>query len=176
MFRTVTQLPPSGSQRRARSSAPGGAIAAGQGSAGFGMVSALLALSLLAVFALVAAAVAVNERRSALNEELHTGAFMSADSGGEAAINWLRARDQPPAISNMATLQVGALGETTLRHSQRYEYQINMTNMPGNPRGRIGYSPSYQDFFYDINSRGEDGLEGQSNVGMQVMKLTRLGY
>jgi hypothetical protein len=181
MFGTLTHSPIGRSRRRARPAAGGCATSDDRGEAGFGMVSALLALSLLAVFALVAAAVAVNERRSALNEELHTGAFMSADSGGEAAINWLRSRDQAPPLSNFATRQVANPGETSLRHSQRYEYQISMpATAPGgggNPRPRAGYSVnSYLDFVYDVNSRGEAGVEGQSNVGMVVNKLTRMGY
>jgi hypothetical protein len=181
MFGTCTQ-PTAGAQPlRSNGGAVGAPPRAVRADAGFGMVSALLALSLLAVFALVAAAVAVNERRSALNEELHTGAFMSADSGGEAAINWLRARDQPPPINNFATRQVANPAETTLRDSQRYQYQVTMPlNGPtglANPQPRPGYGVNtYRDFIYNVNSRGEAGVEGQSNVGMTVNKLTRLGY
>jgi Tfp pilus assembly protein PilX len=140
---------------------------------GIGMVSAMLALSLLAVFALVAAGLAMNERRSAFNEEVHTGAFLSADSGGEAAINWLRVRESAPPIQDFATLRVANPQETVLHGSQRYDYSISFVQW----RPRAGYAVNtYRDFIYDVDSRGEAGTEGESNVGLTVSKMTRQGY
>ena len=70
----------------------------------------MLALSLLGVFALVAASLAVNEKRSTFNDRVHLNAFVSADSGGEVAIAWLRNQPRPPFVvdfgANMRVHQI----------------------------------------------------------------------
>ena len=143
---------------------------------GVGLVSVMLALSLVAVFAVVAASMAVNERRTSFNELNYTSAFLSADSGGEQAIGFLMVQDRPPVITDMSTWRVDT--ETGIQMSghtsQAFGYDMRMR---GNPRPRKGYDvQKFRDFFYDVDAEGEAGVDGESNVSLIVSKLTNLNY
>lgn len=152
--------------------------------AGIGLVSVMLALSLLAVFALVAASLAVNERRTAYNEVVHTTAFLSADSGGEAAIAWLMQGDRPPPLVDFATGQVNqenSLAMDMTEANQSFGFDLKMRRdlntgvfmaVP-----RPGYDPNrFMDFIYDVDAEGHAGLDGESNISVIVSKLTTIHY
>jgi hypothetical protein len=151
---------------------------------GVSLVSTMLALSLLAVFAMVAASLAVNERRTAFNDLSHAQSFIAADSGGEAAIAWLLLTNRPPLITDMGTGKVRAQGMTTMTSYsyQDYGFDVRMRPdpRPGIPfmtKARPGYDPSrYLDFFYDVDATGAAGPDGRSDVSVIVTKLTQLNY
>ena len=151
---------------------------------GVGLVSVMLALSLLAVFALVAASLAVNERRTAFNEMVHASSFIAADSGGETAIAWLMIQDRPPAVQDMANGRVNNSFDLTMDMGshQQYDFDLRMrmdpnTGLPMVPRPRFGYDANvFRDFFYDVDARGEAGVDGESNVSVIVTKLTQVNY
>ncbi len=136
------------------------------------MVSAMLALSLLAVFALAAAHLAVDERRGAFNEFVRSGAFLSADSGGEAAVNWLLVRSKPVPIVDFASKRVTASATQTLHGTQRYDFDIRFMQT----RPRAGYDLSHMDYIYGVDSRGQASRQGSSNIALVVHKLGRAGH
>ncbi len=141
---------------------------------GTGLVSAMLTLSLLAIFGLVAAQLAVNEKRTSLNEFLRAGAVFAADSGGESAVAWITERNSPPPIVDFATKRIVAENATALGNgsSQNYDFDIAFQQM----RPRVGYDLSHVDFVYDVDSEGRAGMNGKSNVGLLVRKLNRSGH
>lgn len=151
---------------------------------GVSLISVMFALSLLAVFGLVAAGLAVNERRTSFNDLTHSQSFVAADSGGEAAIAWLMASNRPPKITNMATREVRATSMLNMNTSsyQDYAFKVHMRPDPNDPtlpliRPRPGYEPDrYMDFFYDVDADGEAGVEARSSVSVIVTKLTQLNY
>jgi Tfp pilus assembly protein PilX len=158
-----------------------------QNQRGVGLVNAMLALSLLAVFALVAASLAINEKRTTFNDLVHTGAFLSADSGGEEAIAWLRQQNRPPAIldfdvSTVVRSSADRQMELVGAH-QEFDYSVRLRTEAVDGinavpmRGRPGYDASdYADYFYVINSQGESGTTGESSVSLLVSKLSSVNY
>jgi len=151
---------------------------------GVSLVSTMLALSLLAVLALVAASLAVNERRTAFNDLSHTQSLVAADSGGEAAIAWLMLSNRPPRITDMATGKVRNQIMTTMASTSNQDFSFDVRMRPDpNPaltfmmRPRPGYDPTrYMDFFYDVDAAGAAGVDGRSDVSVIVTKLTQLNY
>ncbi len=159
-------------------------LASLRNSEGISLVSVMLALSLLAVFALVAASLAVNERRTAFNDLSHTQSFVAADSGGEAAIAWLMMSNRPPMITDMATGKVGNQTMTSMMSSSYQDFSFDVRMRPDPDPARIfmmrprpGYDPTrYMDFFYDVDAAGVAGVDGRSDVSVIVTKLTQLNY
>ena len=150
---------------------------------GVGLVGIMLAVSLLAVFALVAASLAVNERRTAFFDAVHNRSFMAADSGTEAAIAWLQLRDRPPVISDMATGKIvdTSMSSMLLGNDQGFEFDVRMRRDPVTSvfmtRPRPGYDPNrFLDFVYDVDATGVAGLDGRSDVSVIVTKLTPVNY
>lgn len=150
---------------------------------GASMVGVMLVLGLLAVFALLAASLAVNERRTTYNDFVHSSSFAAADAGGEAAIAWLIVQDRPPRITDMASGKVSATAPAAMQtHAgQHFDYDVNMRRDPvtGNflMRPRPGYDPSlFMDFVYDVEATGTAGVEGRSDVSVIVTKLTTINY
>ena len=139
---------------------------------GFGLVSTMLVLCLMAFIATAVAGLAVNERRGAFNTFVHSGAFLAADSAGEAAINWLRSRVAPAPMIDFASRRITSTGTTTLRNTQRFDYDIRFVRT----RPRAGYDLSHLDFVYNVDGHGQASREGDSNVAMVVSKLNRTGY
>jgi hypothetical protein len=152
------------------------------GESGLGLVNAMLALSLLGVFALVAASLAINERRSTFNDRVHVNAFVSADSGGEEAIAWLRNRPRPPFVLDFATsMRVYETQDRTMtayQADQKFDYAIRMrSGAEGGPRmHRFGNDTSFMDYYYVVDSHGEGGSKGESNVSLVVSRLAIGSY
>jgi len=137
------------------------------------LVATLLALALLAILALVAARLAVNERQSSWNEWVHAGSFQAADSGGEAAIGWLlETRGAPPIPNYGASMRVGSRGMTSLDGSQNYSYSVDFVRVTH----RAGNGVMFPEFYYNVSSSGEAGSNGKSNVNLLVSKQILLGY
>jgi hypothetical protein len=150
---------------------------------GVGVVGLMLVLSLLAIFALVAAGLAVDERRTASLDSVHHRSLMAADSGSEAAIAWLQMRDRPPAVQDIATGKVMDSGASAMLvgNDQGFEFDVSIRRDPltGNYllRPRPGYDPErFLDFTYDIDAAGEAGREGSSDVSVIATKLTPVNY
>ena len=140
---------------------------------GIGLVGAVLALALLGVLAMVAAQLASNERQTSWNEWVHVGSFHSADSGGEAAIGWLLEVPGAPPIPNLGTdMRVSSLGETSLQGSQTYSYRMDFLRLAHRP----GSGTSFPEFYYDVDSSGGAGSEGNSNIELMISKQVPLGY
>lgn len=139
---------------------------------GFGLASTLMVLCLMALIATAVANLAVNERRGAFYNLVHSGAFLAADSAGEAAINWLRTHAGPTPIVDWAAQRVTSTGTTTLRDTQRYDYGIQFVRT----RPRAGYDLAHMDFVYNVDAHGQASREGNSNVELIVSKLNKTGY
>lgn len=152
------------------------------GNAGLGLVNAMLALSLLGVFALVAASLAVNEKRSTFNDRVHLNAFVSADSGGEVAVAWLRNQPRPPFVvdfgANMRVHQISPETMDATDTDQSYDYNIRMrSGAEGGARlYRFGSDTNFVDYYYVIDSHGNSGTKGESDVNLVVSRLALSSY
>ena len=99
---------------------------------GVGLVGAMLIVSLLAILGGIIASIAVNERRTAFNDALHSSSLVAADSGTEHAIAWLMVQDNAPNFTDFATRQVGAQGLAAMvtHDHQRFEYSLGVALRP----------------------------------------------
>lgn len=151
---------------------------------GFSMVAALLALSLLALFGMVAASIAVNEKRTSFNELVHTNSMLAADSGTEAGVAWLLSLDRAPKDTGTGDYVVkNELGGTFVNHAgQSFDFQVQHMEDPDNPgkrwtRPRPGYSlDGFADQIYGVDAEGEAGVEGRGAVSVIAHRLFRSGY
>jgi len=152
---------------------------------GIGLVGVMFAVSLLAIFALVAASTAVNERRTAFNDSIHERSFLAADSGSEAAIAWLYVQDQQiPYDAATKKVTSAAMDDMLMANDQGFAFDIAMEEDTSQANGlrkvlvREGFSEDlkYVYFHYEIDAQGEAGLEGRSEVRLNVSKLTKTGY
>lgn len=152
---------------------------------GIGLVGVMFVVSLLAVFALVAANLAVNERRSAFNDSIHERSFLAADSGSEAAIAWLYVQEGPiPYDVASGTVTSTAMGDMLMANDQGFAFTVTAEADASTSTGwrrasaRPGYSLelNFVDYFYEIDADGEAGLEGRSAVRLNVSKLTKIGH
>lgn len=141
---------------------------------GTSLVSAMLVLSLFAVFALVVAHIASNEQRTGVNEFQHVGSYMSADSGGEVAIGWLGAYNgAPPIIDINLSNMITSRGTTNLHDHQRYAYQIDHS---GRVDTAFGDGEQYRRHWYGVDTDGESGAQGSSHSELIVTKKVVQGY
>lgn len=148
---------------------------------GIGLVGVMLSVSLLALFALVAASLAVNERRTAFFDSVHNRSFMAADSGTEAGIAWLQVRTRPPRVVDVASGKIVDTGTSSMLvgNDQGFSFSVLARRDPVTGSAmlpRPGYDPNFQDFFYDVDATGEAGLDGRSDVSVIVTKLTAINY
>lgn len=139
---------------------------------GTGLASALIALAIMAVFALVASQLAVNERRASFLDLVHASALMAADAGGEDAVSWVAKQTAPPPIQDFATYKVTDSAATSMHESQEYEFDVAFVRV----QPRVGYDLSHVDFVYDVDSLGDFAEKGNSTVGLVVQKLNRSGH
>lgn len=156
---------------------------------GVGLVHAMMALSLLAIFALVASSIAINEKRAAARDVVYTTAFLSADSAGEAAIAWLQLQDGAPAVRKPGAAESivhrredGGMEFAGTRQSYDFTIRARDRERDGAPdqRPRPGYQlgdqGGYVDLYYVIEARGESAAAGVSHVELLVSKLLPSGY
>lgn len=139
---------------------------------GIGLVGALIVLAMLAVLALVAATIATTERRTSFNEFVHVSSFMSADSGGEAAIGWLRNYPGAPPLPNYPSYRVTGQNMTNIQATQRFSYDMSYVRTLPHPG-----SDGFFDYWYSVQAAGESGIHGNSNVRLVVKKQAqKQGY
>ncbi len=153
---------------------------------GYSMVSAMLALSLLAIFAMVAASMAANESKTSFNELVHQRSFLAADSGGEAAVAWLMTLDRPPMFDDFDEFRVKRESANTLYSSasQKFDFDVDMmdrTAPDGTREARIAGRPGYdfklfRDHFYEVDADGQDGRDGRGAISLVAQRIFRVGY
>jgi len=142
------------------------------GREGFALATTLLIILVLGVIALGAAWLASAERKTAQAESVHMRALFSADSGSEAAINFIRLADAPPAIMDLADRSVRQQDLTALEGSQSYAYDCQFLRK----RPKPGWGMDYLDYDYAVLADGEAGRQGQSAVRVVASRLFREGY
>lgn len=151
---------------------------------GFSMVAAMLALSLLALFGMVAASIAVNEKRSSFNELVHSNSMLAADSGTEAGCAWLLILDRAPKDTGTGDYKVKDVqdGSFVNNAGQSFDFAVQHMEDPDNPgirwtRPRPGYSlEGFADHIYAVDAEGAAGVEGRGAVSVIAHRLFRSGY
>lgn len=153
---------------------------------GFSLVAAMLALSLLALFGMIAASIAVNEKRTSFNELVHNSSMLAADSGTEAAAAWLLTLDRAPKDLGAGDYVVKdePYGSFVNHSGQSFAFTVQHMEDPLNPgqrwqRPRPGYSVEeelFYDSIYEVDADGEAGVEGRGQVSMIAHRLFRNAY
>ena len=139
---------------------------------GFAMVTTLLVVLILSVLAVGVAWIAGSEKKTTFSEGVHMRSVFAADAGGEAAINFIRMSDVPPAITDFTNNTVQNQGTTALEGSQSYGYSARFLQR----RPKPGWGMDYLDYDYRITSRGTASRLGQSGVELVVSRLYKEGY
>lgn len=142
------------------------------GREGFALATTLLIILVLGVIAIGAAWLASGERKTSYAEAVHSRAVFAADSGTEAAINFLRLTDDPPPITDFSDFTVREVGETQVDEGQRYQYDCRWDRK----RPRPGWGVEYLDYDYTVLSTGGAGPEGRTAVQIVASRLFREGY
>jgi len=140
---------------------------------GFAMVTTLLVVLILSVLAVGVAWIAGSEKKTTFAESVHMRSIFSADAGGEAAINFIRMSDVPPAILDNGSGLVRQQGATVLQGSQTFDYSAFFV---GPPRPRLGWGEGYYDFDYRVASHGNASRLGESGVELVISRLYKVGY
>lgn len=140
---------------------------------GFALVTTLLVVLVLSVLAVGAAWLASSERKTSFAEGTHVRAVLSADAGGEAAINFIRLSDTPPPPTDWITQQVSDQATTALQGSQTYGYSCFQDRVTY----RAGWDPEvYRDYYYNIQAQGAASAQANSEVVVNASKLFKAGY
>jgi hypothetical protein len=139
---------------------------------GFAMVTTLLVVLILSVLAVGVAWIAGSEKKTTFAEGVHVRSVFAADAGGEAAINFIRMSETPPAILDFNTNIVRNQGSTTLEGSQTFDYNTHFLSK----RPKPGWGMEYLDYDYRIASHGTASRLGQSGVALVVSRLFKEGY
>ena len=139
---------------------------------GFAMVTTLLVVLILSVLAVGVAWIAGSEKKTTFAESVHVRSVYSADAGGEAAINFLRLSEVPPAQLDTGTKLVRNQATTDLQGSQKYDYSAFFQNRIIKP----GWGMDYYDYDYRVVSHGTASRLGESGVVLMVSRLYKEGY
>jgi hypothetical protein len=139
---------------------------------GFALATTLLVIMVLTILAVAATWLATSEKRTSFAEGVHIGAVFSADSGGEAAINFIRLSGSPPPIMDFGSLMVRNQGNTNIQGQQAFEYNCAFLNRSH----REGWGLDFLDYNYRVVSLGEAGRDGQSSVDLVAGRLFQEGY
>ncbi|HET6463947.1 MAG TPA: hypothetical protein VFH33_09120 [Candidatus Krumholzibacteria bacterium] len=145
---------------------------------GTAMVTTLFFIIGLTVAAAVIAMVTTSEKRVAHNDYTHSRSYYSSDAGSESAINWLRLRNEPPTIVDVATKAVVKQNQYTdidvPNHTEENKFKYD--TIYDRPRFRPGFSKEYRDLDYTINAEGASVSKSSSLVEVQVSRLFKLEY
>lgn len=147
-------------------------LSPGPGREGFALVATLLIILVLTVIAVGASWLASSEHKVTTAESVHARALFSADAGCEAAINFIRLADSPPAIIDYADNTVRTQGATSIDAGQRYQYGCRFIRK----RRKFGWDENYVDFEYAVDAAGATGAQGNSAVQVVAARLYRVGY
>jgi len=131
---------------------------------GFAMVTTLLMVLVLSVMAVGVVWIATAEKKTVFAESVHVRSVFSADAGSEAAINFIRLSDSPPADQ--------VVGQTQISGTQTYDFSTTNTGVSPRPGWEVGYV----DYDYQVMSHGTASTKGESGVQVAVSRLFKLGY
>ncbi len=139
---------------------------------GFALVTSLLIILLLSLIAVAAVILSGTEKRTSFAESVHNSAVFSADSGGEAAIHFLRMSDAPPKIIDFGDMTVRSEADTEVHDSQEFDYACQYVRK----RPKPGWGVMFLDYDYNVDSEGRASTQGRSNVDLVASRLFREGY
>ena len=143
-----------------------------QGEKGFAMVSALAFIAILAVIATVSIWIAGSEKKVSFSGETQQSSFYAADAGGEASINWIRTRSNPPGFIGTTMDVYQQTTYSDLDDNQQYRFEMTYVRK----RPRPGWSIEYKDFDYQVHSDGSSVNNSQSEVELNLSRLFKEGY
>jgi hypothetical protein len=139
---------------------------------GFALVTSLLIILVLSLIAVAAVILSGTEKRTSFAESVHNSAVFSADSGGEAAIHFLRMSDSPPQIVDFADGTVHSENDAPVLATQEYDFECQYARK----RPKPGWGVMFLDYDYNIDSEGRAAAQGRSNVDLVASRLFREGY
>lgn len=142
------------------------------GREGFALVATLMIILVLTVIAVGATWLASSEDKVTTAESVHTRALLSADAGGESAINFIRLADDPPPIIDFGDMTVRTQGATAIDAGQQYQYGCRFVRK----RPKAGWGTEYLDYEYAVDAAGTTGAQGNSAVQVVASRLYREGY
>ena len=139
---------------------------------GAALVMALGALGGLALLAVIVVAMASSTKWTEFTEFTHTRAFYSADAGGEAALNWIRFQDTPPALVDSTNAVFLAAGYSAMSADHDYKYDVQFSRK----RFRPGWSLQYHDFEYLVVASGASVQQSEAEIELRATRLFEEGY
>jgi len=139
---------------------------------GFALVTSLLIILVLSLIAVGAAILSTTEKQTSFAESVHNSAVFSADSGGEAAIHFLRMSDSPPKIIDFADGTVRSENDEPVMNSQEFDFECQYFGKTPKP----GWGVMYLDYDYRVESEGRASAQGRSDVDLVASRLFREGY
>lgn len=142
------------------------------GNEGFALVTSLLVILVLSLIAVAAVVLSGTEKRTSFAESVHVSAVFSADSGGEAAIHYLRMSDAPPKIIDHADMTVRSESNSTIQGAQKFDYECKYSGKQPKP----GWGVQFLDYDYRVESSGHAAAKGRSDVDLLASRLFREGY
>jgi len=139
---------------------------------GFALVTSLLIILVLSLIAVAAVIISSTEKRTSFAESVHNSAVFSADSGGEAAIHFLRMSDSPPKIIDFANGTVRTENDESVLDSQEYDFDCQYDGKSPKP----GWGVMFLDYNYLVEAEGRAAAKGRSDVDLVASRLFREGY
>jgi len=139
---------------------------------GFALVTSLLIILVLSLIAVAAVILSGTEKRTSFAESVHNSAVFSADSGGEAAIHFLRLSDSPPKIIDFADNTVHSENDEPVMNSQEFDFECQYRRK----RPKPGWGVNFLDYDYRVESEGRAAAQGRSDVDLVASRLFREGY
>jgi competence protein ComGC len=139
---------------------------------GFALVTSLLIILVLSLIAVAAVILSSTEKQTSFAESVHNSAVFSADSGGEAAIHFLRQSDSPPRIIDFVDGTVHTEDDEQVMASQEFDYECQYVRK----RPKPGWGVNFLDYDYRVESEGRASTHGRSDVDLVASRLFREGY
>jgi hypothetical protein len=139
---------------------------------GFALVTSLLIILVLSLIAVAAVILSSTEKQTSFAESVHNSAVFSADSGGEAAIHFLRLSDSPPKIIDFNDGTVRSESDAPVMNSQEYDFDCQYVRK----RPKPGWGVNFLDYDYRVESEGRASAQGRSDVDLVASRLFREGY
>jgi hypothetical protein len=139
---------------------------------GFALVTSLLIILVLSLIAIAAVILSSTEKQTSFAESVHNSAVFSADSGGEAAIHFLRLSDSPPKIIDFVDGTVHSEADEQVMESQEFDFECQYVRK----RPKPGWGVNFLDYDYRVESEGRASTQGRSDVDLVASRLFREGY
>ncbi len=150
---------------------------------GSALVMAMFFILALSLTATIITWVASSERRTSHNEYAYTRAFYSSDAGSEAALNWIRMQQVPPAPVVVQGQNLYVKKDSSyiyIQSDHKYRADVRQKVDPNTGRAirrhRPGWDSSWMDFEYVVDSYGESASNSSTHIEVQAARLFRLDY